>query len=151
MNGFSTYIPLNEILTWWPDHLFGNPGLERIAITGHSLVQAASQATAHIDLAIGSDLEIDIAGLEGFELVLPTTNLTIEAEYAGDFELRASGFDATLRIANPLLIPVDGLHPEWTPRMINGVPEPMALSWKLGSLYWIRSLALISKSPTSYP
>ena len=134
MTTFSTYIPLNELLTWWPEHLFGNPGLEHIAITSHELIQAASLATAHIDLAIGHDLEIDIAGLEGFQLVLPTTDLSIEAEYMGDFELRASGFSAALRITNNLLIPVDGPHPNWEPRLVNGLPEPMELSLEVGQL-----------------
>jgi hypothetical protein len=135
MSGLTTYIPLNEILTWWPEHLFGDPGLGNIAITGYKLVQSAAHATAHIDLAVGSDIVISIVGIEGFDFVLPTTDLEIEAEYSGDFELRAGGFSAAIRITNQVLIPVDGFSPNWTPRLGgDGQPEPIELALDVGQI-----------------
>ena len=91
MSPYATYIPLSDVVSWWPDHLFGNPDLTRVAITGYQVKQAASRATANIDLAFGGteDLVFPIVGIDGFELFLPPAELSIEAEYAGAFELRA--------------------------------------------------------------
>ena len=50
MTPFPTYIPLSELISWWPEHLFGNPGLSNIAVTGYQLIQSAARATAHLDL-----------------------------------------------------------------------------------------------------
>src|SRR5688572_5997264 len=125
MGPYATYIPLTDVVRWWPDHLFGNPDLTRIAITGYRVEQAAARATANVDLAFGAsdDLVIPIVGIDGFELFLPAAALSIEAEYAGAFELRASGFRAGLRVATTLLVPVDGSHPHWIPRLqANGDP-----------------------------
>lgn len=137
MSPHATYIPLSDVLTWWPDHLFGDPGLGTIAITGYRLQQAAARATARLDLALGTgdDLVIPLIGLDGFAFVMPSTTTAIEVEYAGAFELRAGGFTASLRIASGLLVPVDGPYPNWTPRLdATGQPEALELALEVGGL-----------------
>ncbi len=137
MSPHATYIPLSDVLTWWPDHLFGDPGLGTIAITGYRLEQAAARATARLDLALGTgdDLVIPLIGLDGFKFVMPSTTTAIEVEYAGAFELRAGGFTASLRIASALLVPVDGPYPNWTPRLdATGQPEALELALEVGGL-----------------
>jgi hypothetical protein len=137
MSPYATYIPLDEVVSWWPDHLFGNPDLTRVAITAYQLEQAASRATAHLGLAFGGgdDIVISIAGIDGFEFVLPPAALSIDVEYSGAFELRASGFDAGLRITSSLLVPVAGVHPDWVPLVDeNGQPEPLEMTLQIGQL-----------------
>ena len=135
MSVLATYIPLDELISWWPEHLFSNPGLGNVAITNYKLVQSAGSATAYLNLAVGGELVITLAGIEDLQLVLPAADLEVEAEYTGAFEMRARGFGASLRIGSTALIPVDGAYPNWIPRLDeSGNPEPIELSLEVGQL-----------------
>ncbi|MEP7310477.1 MAG: hypothetical protein ABJA98_33655 [Acidobacteriota bacterium] len=135
MSPLATYIPLSDIVTWWPDHLFGNPGLEALAITSYKLVQSSGQATGYLDLSAANDIVITMADVEGFAVVVPASTLHLEADYTGSFELRVGGFGAALRITSSVIVPVDGVYPAWSARLdADGKPEPIELALDVGQL-----------------
>lgn len=135
MSRIATFIPLEDILPWWPEHLFGAPDPGVIAITGYRVQEAAGRATGSLDLLLGSGLVFSVAGLDEVSLEAPGGSVTVEVDYTGPFELRVSNIAATLRIASPAIVPVSGSHPDWVPLLdASGTPEPVAVVLDIGSL-----------------
>lgn len=135
MSELATFIPLEEILTWWPDHLFSGPSAGTIAVTGYRVAESGGTTTGTLELLMGGGLVLAITGVEGVSLELPGGSLTVEVDYTGAFELRASDIAATLRVASAAVVPVSGVHPDWQPLLdVNGVPEPVELILAVGSL-----------------
>jgi hypothetical protein len=141
---YAKSIPFEQVVPAWPDHLFSAPPAGSLAIVGYEVVEQGDTCSAWVDLAVASDLTLSIAGLEGFELVLPgdpENPLRCSATLGGTFEARIDGFDVILRIRSDLLVPLSGSAPDWVPLLDGeGRPLPLELAMKIGSLVVDESL-----------
>jgi hypothetical protein len=143
---YAKLIPFEEVVTAWPADLFSAPPAGSLGIVGYEVVERGTTVTAALDIALASDLTIGVAGLDGFELVLPgdpDNPLRAEATLSSTFGATIEGFDATLRVRSDVLVPVQwsGTPPTWTPVVDSARhPVPLELAMNVGAVVIDESL-----------
>ncbi len=105
-----TFIPIKEIIPFWPSDKFQIPGLENIGLSKYDLSDTGSGWEVEATVLILTELKVSIPGMDGFAFAVGRgdrfTEFDVQAQMGDGFSAKLKDVDLRLQFSSSFFQPV---------------------------------------------